>query len=163
MDTILKKHKTANPWLSRDKLNNFKRSIARKKTNRMEKKADSVSTLTATSGYDETNDNAVSFEDEDDALAPIFVDVDTNATALTVVDVDANAPAPIVVDINRGGRPKGSTNESIREHIRKKKLALNFAASEASRMKSEYRSLGFECVPKGVYKEIKKRAEDRFS
>ena len=28
MDTILKKHKTANPWLNRDKLNNFKRSIA---------------------------------------------------------------------------------------------------------------------------------------
>jgi len=119
--------------------------------------------LTATSGYDETDDNVVSFEDEDDALAPILVDVDTNATASIVVDVDANALAPTVVDINRGGRPKGSTNESIREHIRKKKLALNFAASEASRMKSEYRSLGFERVPKGVYKEIKKRAEDRFS
>jgi len=129
----------------------------------MKKKADSVSTLTTTSGYDETDDIAVSFEDEDDALAPIIVDVDTNATALIVVDVDSNAPAPIVVDINQGGRPKGSTNESIREHIRKKKLALNFAASEASRMKSEYRSRGFERVPKGVYKEIKKRAEDRFS
>jgi hypothetical protein len=38
MDIILKKHKTANPWLSRDKLNNFKRFIARKKTIRMEKK-----------------------------------------------------------------------------------------------------------------------------
>ena len=34
----------------------------------MEKKADSVSTLTATSGYDETDDNVVSFEDEDDAV-----------------------------------------------------------------------------------------------
>jgi hypothetical protein len=56
--------------------------------------------LTTTSGYDETDDNAVSFENEDDALAPIIVVVDTNATASIVVDVDANALAPIVVDIN---------------------------------------------------------------
>jgi hypothetical protein len=58
----------------------------------------------------------------------------------------------IPVDINQGGRPKSSTNESTREHSRKKKIAVNCAASEASRMKSEYCSQGYERVPKGAYK-----------
>ncbi len=53
VNTILKRHKTANPWLSRDKLNNYKRSIAHKITINMKKKTDSVSSLTANSeGYE---------------------------------------------------------------------------------------------------------------
>jgi hypothetical protein len=131
VNTILKRHKTANPWLSRDKLNNYKRSIARKKTIDMEKKTDSVSSLTANSeGYETENEDAPAVINVD---APAIINIE----ASDVIDADA----PAIIDANntnRGGRPKGSTNESIREHNRNKKLALNYAASEASRIKTQF-------------------------
>ncbi len=75
-------------------------------------------------------------ENED---APTVIKVDApaiiNIVACTVIDADA----PAYIDANntnQGGRPKGSTNESIKEHKRNKKQALNYAASEASRIKN---------------------------
>jgi hypothetical protein len=45
--------------------------------------------------------------------APAIIDVDSpaiiNIEACAIIDTDAN-------NTNRGGRPKGSMNESIREH-----------------------------------------------
>jgi hypothetical protein len=156
VNTILKRHKTANPWLSRDKLNNYKRSIARKKTIDMEKKTDSVSSLTANSeGYETENEDAPAVINVD---APAIINIE----ASDVIDADA----PAIIDANntnRGGRPKGSTNESIREHNRNKKLALNYAASEASRIKTQFRIQGCERIPKGAYAEIVKRTEKKFS
>jgi hypothetical protein len=75
-------------------------------------------------------------------------------------------PGPVIVDennTNRGGRPKGSTSESIREHKRTKTLALNYAASEASRIKTQFQYQGFERIPKGAYAEIVKQSEKKFS
>jgi hypothetical protein len=79
-----------------------------------------------------------------------------NIKACAIIDADA----PAIIDArntNQGGRPKGSMNESIREHKRNKKLALNYAASEASRIKTQFQSQGFERIPKGAYAEIVKR------
>jgi hypothetical protein len=54
-------------------------------------------------------------------------------------------------------------DESIREHKRNKKLALNYAASEASRIKTQFQFQGFERIPKGAYAEIVKQTEKKFS
>jgi hypothetical protein len=77
--------------------------------------------------------------------------------------VDANAPAvqdTENAEVNRGGRPKGSTNENLRDAKRAKKLALNYAASL---IKKHSESQGYERIPKGVYEKIVKKAESKFS
>jgi hypothetical protein len=79
----------------------------------MKKKTDSVSSLTASEGYDTENEDTPAVIN---IVAPTIINVD----APTIVD----AEAPVIIDDNityQGGRPKGSTNESIREHKRNKK------------------------------------------
>ena len=79
----------------------------------MEKKTDSVSSLTANSeGYETENEDAPAVINVD---APAIINIE----ACDVIDADA----PAIIDANntnRGGRPKGSMNESIREHKQNK-------------------------------------------
>jgi hypothetical protein len=94
------------------------------------------------------------------ADAPAFMD----ANDPPVVDADAPAVQDTEnAEVNRGGRPKGSTNENLRDAKHAKKLALNYAASEASLIKKHSESQGYERIPKGVYEKIVKKAESEFS
>jgi hypothetical protein len=133
MTTIINKHEIAYPWLNRDKLNNYKRSMAHKKITHVLQSTDTASSLTPSSVGFET-DNEMVFN----ANAPSIV----YAHALAVWDAEND-------EVNQGGRPKGSTNENIREAKRAKKLALNYAASEASLIKQHSQSKGYEWIPKG--------------
>ena len=103
--------------------------------------------------------------DRDTAAAAI----DTNA-ATAAINTNAAAAANDVEateddsrNVNRGGRPKGSTNENMRELKRIQKVALNYASNEAFRVKQGFLSQGFERIPKGTYDKIVKKVEEKFS
>jgi hypothetical protein len=74
-------------------------------------------------------------------------------TAEAPVEVN-NLPiveAPTATDaVNHGGRRKGTTNDQIRQSKKSKKLAKNFAASQAALMKDRQRlmdTIGYKRVP----------------
>jgi len=63
---------------------------------------------------------------------------------------------------SKRGRPKGTTKKELFCSKRRKQMALNYAASEASTVKSSANS-GGERVPKGTYNKIIKEAEEKFN
>ena len=54
---------------------------------------------------------------------------------------------------NKGGRPKGSTNEAKSDALKRKKLAMNDAALKMKKLKEEAASLG-KRVPRNAYTKI---------
>jgi hypothetical protein len=165
MNTIISKHKIANPSLNRDKLNNYKKSKAHKKRVIIMQNCDSISSITGSTNSPDAatvieveapNANAAATAIDRDAAAAI----DTNAAA-TANDVEATEDDSR--NVNRGGRPKGSTNENMRELKRIQKVALNYASNEAFRVKHGFLFQGFERIPKGTYDKIVKKVEEKFS
>jgi hypothetical protein len=145
---IINRHRRANPWLNRDVLNNYKWLLTRKKkvihvdfdTNRT-----SISSLT-----ESTDATKVVQDSMDDEPTPI-----TEAPAAEMPAAEApvevnNLPiveAPAATDtVNRGGRPKGTTNDQIRQSKKSKKLAMNFAASQAALMKESSKANGYDRI-----------------
>jgi hypothetical protein len=144
MNDVIKKHKIANPWLNRDKLNNYKRSKAHKKkqVTIVTPISDSISSVTMDS-------NIPSSANEES---------DPTTSASTIAPSTSD-----VAKVNKGGRPKGSTNESIRALKRTEKLALNYASHECFNVRQVFMSNGAERIPKGTYDDIIKKAEEKFS
>ena len=134
-DAVLKKHIGANPWLNRDVLNNYKRLKSKE-----EGGAISVH-LVITKRNTDSVSMLTSTEDENkenDSLP------------------NENIPK------SKRGRPKGTTKKELFCSKRRKQMALNYAASEASTVKSSANS-GGERVPKGTYNKIIKEAEEKFN
>jgi hypothetical protein len=144
MNDVIKKHKIANPWLNRDKLNNYKRSKAHKKkqVTIVTPISDSISSVTMDS-------NIPSSANEES---------DPTTSASTIAPSTSD-----VAKVNKGGRPKGSTNESIRALKRTEKLALNYASHECFNVRQVFMSNGAERIPKGTYDDNIKKAEEKFS
>jgi hypothetical protein len=177
MTAIISKHKIANPWLNRDKLNNYKKSKARKKEVIITQNSNSISSITASSDSGipfaaDIDVDALNIMGANDADATTVIEVDapnTNAaaaaigtnTATNAIDVDA--PDAVLSIVNQGGRPKGSTYENMRELKCTKKLALNYASNEAFRVKQGFLSQGFERIPNVTYKNNVKKVEEKFS
>jgi hypothetical protein len=143
MNAVIKKHIEANPWLNRDTLSNYKRLKEKSEANKIpyvviKNKKDSVSTLT-----------------------PVTVDTpsvhrDKTTTDLPIVDVPNDNQ-----NHKKRGRPKRTTKKELFSSKRKKQMALNYAAVEASTAKESIKKTG-ERVPKGTYDKIIKEAEQKF-
>ncbi len=62
---------------------------------------------------------------------------------------------------NKGGRPKGSTNEAKSDAVKRKKLAMNDAALKMKRLKEEAAAAG-KRVPRNGYTQILSDTSERF-
>jgi hypothetical protein len=94
-------------------------------------------------------------------LTPVTVDTvpvhhDKNNTDLPIVDVPNDNQ-----NHKKRGRPKGAMKKELFASKRKKQMALNYAAVEASAAKESIKKTG-ERVPKGTYNKIIKEAEEKF-
>jgi hypothetical protein len=108
---IINRHRRANPWLNRDVLNNYKRSLSRKKIIHVDFDSNGTSISSLTESTDATK---VVQDSMDDEPTPI-----TEAPAAEAPVEVNNLPiveAPAATDaVNHGGRPKGTTNDQIRQ------------------------------------------------
>jgi hypothetical protein len=67
--------------------------------------------------------------------------------AVNEVDYLPIVEAPTDIDaVNHGGRPKGTPNDQIRESKKSRKLAMNFAASQAALMKQTSMANGYDQI-----------------
>ena len=62
---------------------------------------------------------------------------------------------------NKGGRPKGSTNEAKSDALKRKKLAMNDAALKMKKLKEEAASAG-KRVPRNAYTKILSDTSERY-
>jgi hypothetical protein len=137
---IIKRHKRANPWLTRDRLKNYKRSKAKLNTAGMPRSVEQ-SDLVDSNMSDLTDPTAIE--------TPAALNEITNAASIE------QRPR------KKGGRPKGSTAASKIASKRSKQLALNCAATEASAIKESAAKTG-DRVPKGTYEKIMCEAEAKY-
>jgi len=160
MSEVIKRHKKANPWLNRDVLNNYKCM----KVIRIDADGSSISSLTGTD-YETDKEPMVNEEAEEESII-----VEDESTEETTGVEEVSDPGTGTSDVeqttieeNQGGRPKGTTNEKIREMKRNQKLAMNYAASKAALLKESFSYQGYDRLPKGTYKEVILEAESKFS
>jgi hypothetical protein len=163
MSEVIKRHKAANPWLNRDVLNNYKRMIARKKVIRIDADGSSISSLTGIGVEEEADVSAIENSGDDGNCNDMEGDSgpSTNTSDLEVISRLADETA--IMEVNRGGRPKGTTNAQIIETNRSQKVAMNYAASKAALMKESFSNSGYDRLPKGTYKDIISETESKFS
>jgi hypothetical protein len=163
MSEVIKRHKAANPWLNRDVLNNYKRMIARKKVIRIDADGSSISSLTDNGLEEEADVSAIENSGDDGNCNDMEGDSgpSTNTSDLEVISQLADETA--IIEVNRGGRPKGTTNAQIIETNRSQKVAMNYAASKAALMKEYFSNSGYDRLPKGTYKDIILETESKFS
>jgi hypothetical protein len=161
MSEVIKRHKKANPWLNRDVLNNYK---SRKIVIRIDADGSSISSLTGTD-YETDKEPMVNEEAEEESII-----VEDESTEETTGVEEVSDPGTGTSDVeqttieeNQGGRPKGTTNEKIREMKRNQKLAMNYAASKAALLMESFSNQGYDRLPKGTYKEVILEAESKFS
>lgn len=129
--SILNKNKAQFPWLTRNMINYFKKkNLLPEVINLPSQRSDVSPTSDLTDVITTDRDDAVQ------ALLNISSNRPVKASSLegeNHEDVAANEqPAK-----NKGGRPKGSTNEAKSDAVKRKKLAMNDAALRMKRLKED--------------------------
>jgi hypothetical protein len=138
--SILDRHTEANPWLTRDMLNNYKR--------RKERLDRPLSTIIHGAGSNTTEN-----------LSDLTNSASEHSLTTRMEERSCSTSIP---NAKKSGRPKGSTKESKRSNFRNMQMALNRAATEAQSIKEEAIRNGQCRVQKGAYKKVIEEMEKAF-